>query len=516
MAYNRAIQLKMRIMACQAHSRAMAVWGPIYMNESVGISGFAVYVPPYRVDLKSWCEWTDSPWDKTQAVVGRSFRMRGPAQSVYTIAATAALRLIEAYDIDPQKVGFLGFGTESSTDNSAGAVIIKGMIDDALRAKGRPPLSRNCEVPEVKHACLGGVYALKNGLRYLALEPDDRCAIVVSADIAEYARGSSGEPTQGAGGVAMLLEKNPSILEIDLQSIGSASSYRAVDFRKPVLRNIIRGALNCHFQDLPVFNGKYSTTCYLDETLHALDDMLGRMNKEAAEYYQELAATFMHRPYHRMPETSFAMCYLFALGRDPKGRKVLEKQCAAVGMDVDELLEEMQSTPDVLDLVRNGTIDEDVYPLSVQLLREFRKSPEFTALVASKMSLGSDIMKEIGNVYCAALPAWMAAGIEEAGMKGVKLAGGQVLAVGYGSGDAAEAIPMRVVEGWEEAAAKIGFTQALEGAQNLSREQYEALHDSGTAEGLDDPDQGFVIDAIGTNTNPKLSDEGIEYYRYLM
>ena len=486
------------------------------MNESVGISGFAVYVPPYRVDLKSWCDWTGSPWDKTEAVVGRSFRMRGPAQSVYTIAATAVLRLIERYDIDPRRVGFLGLGTESSTDNSAGAVIIKGMIDDALRAKGRAPLSRNCEVPEVKHACLGGIYALKSALRYLALEPGDRCAIVVSADIAEYARGSSGEPTQGAGGVAMLLESNPKMLEIGLLHIGSASSYRAVDFRKPVLRNIIRGALNCHFQDLPVFNGKYSTTCYLDETLHALDDMLGRMNRKPADYYRELAATFMHRPYHRMPETSFAMSYLFALGRDGSdGRRILEEQCTAIGMNVEELLAEMNSTPDVLDLVRNGTIDEDVYPLCVQLLREFRKSPGFAALVASKMSLGSDIMKEIGNVYCAALPAWMAAGMEDAARRGIGLAGGKVLAVGYGSGDAAEAIPMRVVEGWEAAARKIGFEEALRAPQNLTREQYESLHDSGTAEGLRDPDDGFVIDAIGTNTNPRLSDEGIEYYRFL-
>jgi hydroxymethylglutaryl-CoA synthase len=198
-------------------------------------------------------------------------------------------------------------GTESSTDNSAGAVIIKGMLDDALKSRGLPPISRNCEIPEVKHACLGGVYAMKHALRYLALEKTDRCAIVVSADIAEYARGSSGEPTQGAGAVAMLLERNPNMLAVDLQNIGSASSYRAVDFRKPVLRNIIRGKLNCHFQDLPVFNGKYSTTCYMDETLHALNDMTERMGKQPAEYYRELAATFMHRPYHRLPETSFAM-----------------------------------------------------------------------------------------------------------------------------------------------------------------------------------------------------------------
>ncbi len=99
------------------------------MTQQVGISGFAVYVPPYRVDLESWCQWTGNPWDKTRAVVGHSFRMRGPAQSVYTMAATAVMRLIERYEIDPAKVGFLALGTETSTDNSAGAVIVKGMLD---------------------------------------------------------------------------------------------------------------------------------------------------------------------------------------------------------------------------------------------------------------------------------------------------------------------------------------------------------------------------------------------------
>ena len=106
------------------------------MNEPVGISGFAVYVPPYRVDLEAWCDWTNNPWDKTKAVVGRSFRMRGPAQSVYTIAATAVLKLIEQYGIDPARVGFLGLGTESSTDNSAGAVSSKAC---SMTAQGERP-----------------------------------------------------------------------------------------------------------------------------------------------------------------------------------------------------------------------------------------------------------------------------------------------------------------------------------------------------------------------------------------
>ncbi len=486
------------------------------MTDQVGISGFAVYVPPYRVDLESWCRWTNNPWDKTRAVVGHSFRMRGPAQSVYTMAATAVMRLIDRYQVDPRRVGFLGLGTESSTDNSAGAVIIKGMLDEGLQASGRPPLARSCEVPEVKHACLGGVYALKHALRYLALEPEDRCAIVVSADIAEYARGSSGEPTQGAGAVAMLIERNPKLLTVHLEHIGSASSYRAVDFRKPVLRNLIRGKLNCHFQDLPVFNGKYSTTCYLDETQHALDEMSRRMGRDAPEYYRELAAIFMHRPYHRMPEQSFAMSYLFGLANDgASGLVELERHCQRANMPVEKVLAEMRSSPDILQLVKDGNIDADAYPLSMQLLKDFRASREFSGMVAAKMSLGSEAMKDIGNVYCAALPAWMAAGFEDAYQRGSNLANGKVLAVGYGSGDAAEAIPMTVAPTWREAAAKIGFEAALEPHQDLTKAQYESLHDTGTAQGLVDPDDGFVIQSIGSSANAKFSDEGIEYYRFV-
>ena len=483
------------------------------MNTQVGISGFGVYVPPYRVDLESWCEWTGNAWDKTQAVVGNSFRMRGPAQSVYTIAASAVLRLIENYSIDPGRIAFLGLGTESSTDNSAGAIIVKGMLDDALRARGLPPISRNCEVPEVKHACLGGVYALKHGLRYLALEDADKCAIVVSADIAEYARGSSGEPTQGAGAVAMLLERNPKLLSVELSQIGTASAYRIADFRKPVLRNLIRGKLNCHYQDLPVFNGKYSTTCYIDETLHALNDMTTRMGTTAADYYRGLAATFMHRPYHRMPETSLAVSYLFALANDgAHGRATLEQHCVAAGIDCTALYREMASEPDVLDLLRRGDIEADAYPLTIELSRKFRKSPEFQQFVAEKMSLGAEVMKDIGNVYCAALPAWIAAGLEEAVERGSALGGRNILAIGYGSGDAAEAIPMRAVENWEAAASRIGFRAAMLDYQNLTKEQYENLHDTGDARGLEDPAEGFVIEAVGTSSAAGFSDEGIEYY----
>ncbi len=101
-----------------------------------GISGIAAYVPPYRVDLQDWSGWTGQDWSKIRDVVGLGFRLPGPQQSVYTMAANAVLRLIEKFEINPAEVRYLALGTESSTDNSAGAVIVKGMIDEALRKKG--------------------------------------------------------------------------------------------------------------------------------------------------------------------------------------------------------------------------------------------------------------------------------------------------------------------------------------------------------------------------------------------
>ena len=61
-------------------------------NKNIGISGLAAYIPPYRVWLEDWCDWTGNHWPKIREVVGRSFRVRGPDQSVYTMAATAPSR----------------------------------------------------------------------------------------------------------------------------------------------------------------------------------------------------------------------------------------------------------------------------------------------------------------------------------------------------------------------------------------------------------------------------------------
>lgn len=482
----------------------------------VGISGFAVYLPPYRVDLRAWCDWTGSDWDKVRHVVGTGFRLLGPRQSVYTMAANAVMRLIDQHDVDPSRVRYLALGTESSTDNSAGAIIVKGMVDAALRGRGAPALSRNCEVPEFKHACLGGIYGLKNALRYLATDGDDSVAIVVCADKALYERGSSGESTQGAGAVALLLESNPRIATIDLREAGTASDYRGIDFRKPLVNRNGTGA-SPEFVDIPVYNGRYSTSCYIDEMRRALADMYGKRGLAGAQYLREVTAVFMHRPYRRMPETGWSMAYLAALaaGGDAD-RAELAAYADSVAVPLEPLLQELGGGCDLARFAVRERIADEAFPLAQRTVRAFRAAPAFEQVVRAKMTLGAEAMQELGNLYTGALPAWLAAGLTEAAEGGVALAGREVLLVGYGSGDAADAIPLHVVAGWEPAALATGFAAALEPAIDLDHEQYLDLRERGKAEALGYAPRGeFVVERVGCDTAAGFQDAGVEYYRFI-
>jgi len=483
-----------------------------------GVSAMSLYVPPFRVDLKDWCSWTDNSWEKISAVVGRSFRVCGRHENVYTMAANAVLRLIRQNAIDPQRVGFLGLGTESSTDNAAGAVIVRGMVDRALEALGRPRLSRYLEVPEFKHACLGGVYALKSALRYASSDGAEQLAIVVSADVAEYERGSTGEQTQGAGAVAMLVERSPKLFGVDLKHAGSASAYRGPDFRKPFARHFTEGYApkTQRLSDFPVFSGKYSTFSYLDETVHAVEHMLSRLQVSAGSYYDSVRALFFHRPYQLMPVQAMSFLYVRGLARGDHHHDELRALCLEAGASFDEVLKETVSTPDLYgDLLKDDAV-ADPYAATTAAAGLLRKQQGFRRLLDEKMGLGSELVKDLGNLYSAALPAWIAAGFEEASRRKLDLGDAPLVAVGYGSGDAAEALPLYVEPGFEAAAGRIGFEQSLAGSVTLTREQYEALHDGTELPSLGyTPKSEFAITRVGKQYGASFQDLGVEYYDFV-
>jgi hydroxymethylglutaryl-CoA synthase len=484
----------------------------------VGVSAFSLYIPRFRVSLQDWCDWTDNSWEKVRATVGNSFRFPSPNESIYTMAANAVLKLILENDVDPQRIGFLGFGTESSGDNATGPVIVKGMVNRELDRRGLPRISRYCEVPEFKHACLGSVYALKSALRYLSLDGKGMCAIVISADIAEYERGSSGESTQGACAVAQLLEENPKLYTVDLLHAGSSSSYRGVDFRKPHRRHLgadLPQDLQ-RFPDYPVFNGHYSTICYTDEAIRAVDRLLQRIGAEARELYRHVDGWFLHRPYHRMPINVMSALYVWGLSRNPEHLPELEALCKDAGTNYAALLLEAKSSPDLFQGALCGHMNKAAYPEAMKVVKHFRYTPKFKEVQSKKMTLGVETMKELGNVYTGSLPAWIAAGLEDALQQHLDLENNLFFTLGYGSGDAAEAMLIRIVKGWEESAGKIGFAKALQGPINLRREEYEALHDglAGPVPSYE-PSGEFVVEHVGESKDPDFEDLGIEYYRYI-
>jgi hydroxymethylglutaryl-CoA synthase len=132
------------------------------------------------------------------------------------------------------------------------------------------------------------------------------------------------------------------------------------------------------------------------------------------------------------------------------------------------------------------------------------------------MSLGATAVRDLGNLYSAALPVWIAAGMEEAAEQSLDLTNRPMVAVGYGSGDAAEAMPIIAVPGWERAARRIHLKQALSNPIDLTREQYEALHDGREVPGLAyDPRSEFVISHVGERYDAAFQDLGIEYYKYV-
>ena len=487
------------------------------MKQKVGISAITAYVPSYRVGLEDWCNWTDNSWDKISNIIGSGFRMLGPDESIYTMAANAVLDLIIENKIEPSQIGFLALGTESSTDNSAGTIIIKGMVNDELKNRGLSPISNQCEVPEFKQACLSGIYALKNAVRYVNSDAPEKKAIVVCSDIALYQIGSSGEPTQGAGAVATLIESNPKIAEVNTAFSGSSSEYRQIDFRKPIQYRAEN--LNGHSAsdlDLPVFNGKYSASCYIDGTISALSNMSLNRGQSLSKLLNEAAAVFMHRPFHKMPMNAFSISYLYALANgDEDDHQEFYDLLAQANIQPEEIKKELKERPDLVTFLQTD-INKELFPKTNKALKSLNRIKLFKDKVLSKIKLGNELTKEMGNIYSGSIFAWLAAGIEDSIKNGKDLNGKDGLLIGYGSGDAAEVIPISFTQDCCNKESNIKYSSAFSEPVNLNHKQYIKLRTNKILEGVESrKSKGFVVSKVGKEESTDFQDAGIEYYEYL-
>src|SRR5438128_593091 len=209
---------------------------------TVGIERLAVYVPAYALPLAALARARGVPPEKmTQGLGVEEMAIAPPCEDVVTMAASAGARLLRAARVDPETIGMLLVATETGVDNAKPVAIF---VHELLG------VGRRCRVYELKHACYAGTAGLMTAADWVrAGGGRPRRALVIAADIARYALGSPGEPTQGAGAVAMLVGAEPQALVLDEETGTYADNV--YDFWRPIGR---REAL---------VDGKYSVECYL-------------------------------------------------------------------------------------------------------------------------------------------------------------------------------------------------------------------------------------------------------------
>ena len=174
-------------------------------------------------------------------------------QDIYSFALTALSNLLSKYKIDTNSIGRLEVGTETILDKS------KSVKSVLMQLFGK---NTNIEGVDTVNACYGGTNAFFNAINWVESSGwDGRDAIVVTGDIALYAKGNA-RPTGGAGMVAMLIGPNaPLVVEPGLR--GSYMQH-AYDFYKPDLTS-----------EYPVVDGHFSINCYSE----ALDACYKAYNK---------------------------------------------------------------------------------------------------------------------------------------------------------------------------------------------------------------------------------------------
>ena len=173
----------------------------------------------------------------------------------------AIAELLVRNNLDPRRVGRIYMGTESALDMAKPtATYAVGMVQDRLSPRWGEDFFRNCDVLDMTFACIGATDALQNSLDWVSNDRE-RIAIVVASDIAKYELGSTGEYTQGAGAVAMLLRWNPRLLAI--RNLFGTAMESVHDFYKPRRER---------FTETPVFDGQFSNACYQSRMVEAIDD----------------------------------------------------------------------------------------------------------------------------------------------------------------------------------------------------------------------------------------------------
>ena len=245
-------------------------------QQQFGISALGIAIPQYALPLTELAKMRGTDAEQYTSSLGcQVMAMCTPDENVITLATKASQRAMQNWAGDPEQIGLVIVATETAPDMSRP---LSSWVMEALGLKG------NIRSYEVKHACYAGTAAIRQALEWhLSGNSKGKAALVVAADVALYAQQHSGEPTQGGGAVAMIVD-TPDIAIINpLSYYWSDPQY---DFWRPV------------GQDYPQVNGRLSLTCYINAVLRCFAQLAP---KEALGHYlEEFKYICMHVPFPKM------------------------------------------------------------------------------------------------------------------------------------------------------------------------------------------------------------------------
>ena len=500
---------------------------------TVGIDDFSLYVPPLYLPIEQLAQAREISYEKLNKGLGlQEMAVTDAREDAATMAANAVLDLIHKNDLEPSAIGRLYLGTESALDGAKPtATYVLDMLTDHFADSHGPNCFLHCDVVDLTFACIGGVDALQNCLEWCAAK-EGRTGIVVATDNATYEMGSTGEYTQGAGSVAMLVKRAPRLLAID-PDFGVATRP-AHDFFKPkrrvskqaIIREVIDllpdlnpddykldeleeqlteglkvdGILDCNerfltlHKDTPVFDGPYSNEAYQARLREALLDYRRRHKIPAGQLSTSYAALAFHLPYAYQARRMFSEIFMEELKENDQWEDFIDRN----NLDV-------PCAEDYHD--REAYINK-----CSEFLRNVTKTPDYRQFVERYIAPGDWASARVGNLYSGSVFLSIMAILEYNLNRQAQLAGQDLLVFSYGSGSKAKVFAATVQEGWERVTKDFDLSMRLDNRQEIDYATYEALHRRKLTESVANQcEGGFFLADIHDRED---GSEGARHYGY--
>ena len=456
---------------------------------AAGIDDISVYIPKLYLDANDYAQLRGVDATKLQKGLGvYQMAIVDSNQDPACLASNACLQIMQKNKLSPDDIGRLYVSTESSFDESkAMNSYVIGMLEQVY---GQGAFE-HCGGVETKFACVSGSYALYDNTNWIrAGEAEGKHALVVVSDIAKYDMGSSGEMTQGAGAVAMLLNDEPRLLAFD-PKVTSTSIKDEYDFYRPFGK------------ETPIVHGQYSNLLYLIQVRKALEAYKKKVmstglievgeDDSILDYIDYLN---MHLPYSNMGKKALAYLVRHEWRGLSRWKKVIEK----VGM-----AEPIPKDP-------RGTIesvlgDQEFMEKDHEFQKRFTKTEEFQEIYESKLASSLIASSMVGNLYTASLYLGFRSTLEFEFQKGIDLVNKRFGFGSYGSGSSAMIFSGVVQPEYEQIVKNMNLENEIGPRTRLSLDQYENIHENKLSpeESILSTKREFVL--VDVKTSPESKGE---------